>query len=57
MLDKKTILGIGIGFVISAVLLMSMPQNKISKSEIEKMARGMGMVYPNEIKALYDDKK
>lgn len=53
MLDRKVILGIGIGFIISALLMMAMPQTKISNDQVERMARDMGMVYPDDVKALY----
>lgn len=51
--DKKFILGLGVGFLISAVLILAQPPAKISKAEVEKMAKDMGMVYLDDVKALY----
>jgi Na+-transporting methylmalonyl-CoA/oxaloacetate decarboxylase gamma subunit len=54
LLDGKTIMGIGIGFVISALLVLAFQPAGLSKAKIEKAARDMGMVYKDEMKALYD---
>jgi hypothetical protein len=53
LLDKKVILGLGIGFIICGLLMIAMPRPQISNVEVEKRARDMGMVYPDDVKALY----
>lgn len=55
MFDKKVILGIGIGIVICSMIMILTPREDISKFEIEKRARDMGMIYKDEVKALYDN--
>lgn len=56
MFDRRVILGIGIGMIISSLLMMGFPVHKVSETEIIKMARERGMVFPDEVKALYDKK-
>ena len=42
--DKKLIIGMGIGMIISALLMSTVSYNKsISDSKIEEKARGLGM--------------
>lgn len=40
------------GLVIACLVLLPFYQKKISNLEIENKARAMGMVYPDEIKAI-----
>ncbi|HBM81484.1 MAG TPA: flagellar protein [Clostridiaceae bacterium] len=54
LFDSRVILGVGIGFIISAVIFMVIPKKNISKIEVEKKARAMGMIYQSEVKALYN---
>lgn len=57
ILDRKFLLGLGIGLVISALLMLSFPPSGLSKADVEKAARDMGMVYGNEVKAMFDSNK
>ena len=42
----------GIGIIISCILLASFSKKELSPMEIEIRARAMGMVYEDEIKAM-----
>lgn len=55
--DKKFILGLGIGLIISAVLMSSVKSNNISKYEIERKAQELGMMYPDDVKAFFNNNK
>ncbi|HZK34593.1 MAG TPA: hypothetical protein VFD33_04715 [Bacillota bacterium] len=57
MISGQLILGIGIGLVIASILLLPFKSKKPSPMEIEGMAREMGMVYEDEIKAISDVEK
>jgi hypothetical protein len=37
--------------------MMVMSPGAVQKSEVEKKARALGMVYPDEVKALYNNTK
>jgi hypothetical protein len=50
-------LGIGIGLVLASLIMMAITPGTVQKSEVEKKARALGMVYPDEVKALYDNSK
>ncbi|HFL3654566.1 TPA: flagellar protein [Clostridioides difficile] len=50
--DKKVFLGIGIGILISTLCIMLFSNNDMSKAEIEKKARALGMKYTSEMKVL-----
>jgi len=50
------VLGIGIGFVIASIIMISSPDPKISETELIKLAKERGMVFPDEVKVLYDKK-
>ncbi|KPU44709.1 hypothetical protein OXPF_17950 [Oxobacter pfennigii] len=52
--DKKVILGMGIGFVLASLIMMAAPKPKISDDELIRLAREKGMVFQDEIKALYN---
>ncbi|MDI0266989.1 flagellar protein [Clostridioides difficile] len=52
MFDKKVLLGIGIGILISTLCIMLFSNNDMSKAEIEKKARELGMKYASEMKVL-----
>lgn len=54
--DNRFILGLGIGILISAFLLSFNPNKNVSKLDVEKKARNMGMMYPEEIKAFFNNK-
>lgn len=47
----------GIGFLICSLLLIAFPQPKLSKEGAEEMARSMGMIYRDEVKAMFDSSK
>ncbi|MCT8976090.1 hypothetical protein N4T77_05710 [Clostridium sp. CX1] len=48
-------MGIGIGMVLSTLIMTGVKVNyQMSKSQIEDKARGMGMVYPEEVKVIND---
>lgn len=55
--DTKFITGLGVGIIITALILSISPNYKLSKLEAEKMARSMGMKYPDEIKAYFNNDK
>jgi len=51
--DRKILLGLGIGMVLAGLIFMVFTDsNNYSKAQIEEKARGMGMVYSSEVKAL-----
>lgn len=52
--DGRTILGIGIGLIIASMFFIFYPHPKISESQIIQMARDRGMVFKDEVKALYN---
>ncbi|MCC0688069.1 flagellar protein [Clostridioides sp. ES-S-0108-01] len=52
LFDKKVFLGIGIGILISTLCIMLFSNNDMSKAEIEKKARTLGMKYESEMKVL-----
>lgn len=51
--NRKFLLGIGIGMVISALLMLAVPPSEMSSADIEKAARDMGMIYKDEVKAMF----
>ncbi|MBL4937974.1 hypothetical protein JK636_19880 [Clostridium sp. YIM B02515] len=54
--DRKVLLGIGIGIIISTVIMSSVKfNNNISSTEIEKRAKALGMDYPSEFKVINKD--
>lgn len=55
--DTRFLTGLGVGIVITALLLSLNPSYKLSKLEVEKKARNMGMKYPDEIKAYFNNDK
>ncbi|QCX32331.1 hypothetical protein FDN13_00710 [Caloramator sp. E03] len=56
--DSNFLLGLGVGIMISTLILSSFSYSQIPKYKIEMMARKMGMIYPDEIKAYFEgDKK
>lgn len=51
--DKKLLIGIGIGMVLTSVVLMGYEyKGSMSKENIEKAAREMGMHYEDECKVI-----
>lgn len=50
-------LGLGIGLVLGAICIASYPRATMSQVQIEKMARDMGMKYPDEIRAFFQNDK
>lgn len=52
--DGRIILGIGIGLVIASLFFIFCPPKKVSESQIIQMARARGMVFKDEVKALYN---
>ena len=58
--DRKILLGIGIGIVISSLILSAIKLSyNLSDYEVEKKALKMGMKYPDDVKVIYkeDSKK
>jgi len=48
--DRKLLIGIGIGMILSCILLSGAKINyEMSKGKIEIKARGYGMRYPDEM--------
>lgn len=45
-------MGIGLGIIISSLILICLQSTLYSDYEVEKRAREMGMKYPDEILAL-----
>lgn len=50
-------MGIGIGMIIVCILIFPFHQKKLSPGDIESRARGMGMIYADEIKAIGNSEK
>jgi hypothetical protein len=50
-------LGLGIGLIISGIFYTFYRPTNISKEKIEIMARELGMRYPDEIKAYFENDK
>ncbi|EYE88812.1 hypothetical protein Q428_06135 [Fervidicella metallireducens AeB] len=57
MTDKNFLIGLGIGLILSTLVLYSYGPTNLSKATIEKKAREMGMKYPDEIKAYFEQDK
>jgi len=54
--DRKILLGIGIGIILTVISMSGVKfNNNISDAEIEKRARGLGMEYPSEFKVISKD--
>lgn len=53
--DKNFLLGLGVGLIIASLLMNFNIKSKISKVEVEKKAHEMGMMYPEEIKAYFQN--
>lgn len=52
-MDKKILLGIGIGLVLGVVFMFGYKYTaNFSDSQIEEKARGLGMIYENERKSI-----
>lgn len=43
--------------LISALLIIVIPPAGYSKTDVEKAARDMGMIYPDEVKAMFQTEK
>ncbi|MFD3157463.1 hypothetical protein ACFIJ5_11455 [Haloimpatiens sp. FM7330] len=55
MCDRKLIIGIGIGMIISSVVMTGVKINaNYDKSVIEQKARDLGMQYPDEMRVIRD---
>lgn len=54
--NNDFVLGLGIGIVIATLLMLTYSYNNIPKYKIEKMARDLGMLYPDEIKSYFEKK-
>ncbi|AYD40666.1 hypothetical protein D4Z93_09035 [Clostridium fermenticellae] len=53
--DRKLLIGIGIGIVAATfVMLGTKVSYQMSRAQIEDKARGMGMIYPQEVKVIND---
>lgn len=53
LMDKKILLGIGIGLVLGVIFMFGYKYTaSLSDSQIEEKARGLGMIYENERKAI-----
>jgi len=53
--DGRILLGIGIGMVLTCILLRPLLGRKPSAAEIEARARSMGMIYEEEVRALPEE--
>jgi hypothetical protein len=52
-LDRKVLIGIGIGLIIATLALSgSSYNNKLTKAQIEEKASSYGMQYPQEEKVI-----
>lgn len=53
--DRKLLIGIGIGIIMATFIMIGTKVNyQMSKAQIEDKARGMGMIYPEEVKVIND---
>lgn len=52
--DRKILIGIGIGMVITSILMTAFGYNNISNDKIEEKARALGMHYEDECKVLFE---
>lgn len=53
-MDKKILLGIGIGLILGVIFMMGYKyEESISNGGIEEAARGLGMHYDDECKAFF----
>lgn len=52
--NSSIIIGIGIGILITTFIIMPFYRKNYTISEIEVEARKLGMIYPDEKKALED---
>lgn len=51
--DRKVLIGIGIGMIISALVLSGVNFSKpMSKAQIEEQAKSYGMDYPSAFKVI-----
>lgn len=48
-------MGIGIGIMITCLLIISLGYRDYSDYEIEKKASELGMIYPDEVRALRNE--
>lgn len=48
-LDRRVALGLGIGLVVASLLMLATAEGKVSREEIERRARELGMVYREEV--------
>jgi predicted negative regulator of RcsB-dependent stress response len=52
-MDKKILLGIGIGLVLGVIFMFGYKYTiNLSDSQIEEKARALGMIYENERKSI-----
>lgn len=49
-------IGLGIGILLCTIVLYLYAKPRMSDFYIEKKARSMGMVYPEEVKAYFENK-
>lgn len=52
--DRKILIGIGIGMIITSILMTTFGYNNISNDKIEEKARALGMHYEDECKVLFE---
>lgn len=52
--DRKILIGIGIGMIITSILMTAFGYNNISNDKIEEKARALGMHYEDECKVLFE---
>ncbi|WP_057978179.1 hypothetical protein [Caloramator mitchellensis] len=55
--DRNFLLGLGIGIVITAILMSFTTTKNMTNQQIEIKARELGMKYPDEIKAFFENDK
>ncbi len=52
LFEPTAIMGIGLGMMMTCIVIMIFKNSIYSDYEIEKKARELGMKYPDEIRAL-----
>lgn len=52
--DKKLLMGVGIGMILSCILMFGYEyKSNVSNEKIEEAARGLGMHYSDECKVIF----
>ncbi|MBS4032722.1 MAG: hypothetical protein KGZ63_15075 [Clostridiales bacterium] len=48
-MDWRFILGLGLGLLLASVVMFAQNARPVSADKVERLARQMGMVYPQEV--------